>query len=138
MTNWDVCIKDSIARSISKDVSRAKSLYETAKDRIEVITDVTPKNCNFVFEDYYSSIMELIQAKCFIEGFNVLNHKCLGFYIRDELQRSDLFLIFDDLRYKRNSLTYYGSKMDFETAKVAIEDAKKIFIQMQNIIDNSW
>jgi len=60
-----------------------------------------------------------------------MNHLCLGFYLRDVLNREDLFQIFDDLRYKRNSLTYYGSRMDFETAKGAIVGCKRIIKELQ-------
>ena len=83
------------------------------------------KNCNFIFEDYYTSLLELLQAVTFKKGFNILNHLCLGYYLRDILKRGDLYVIFDDLRYKRNALTYYGSRMDYETAKQAIEKCKK-------------
>ncbi|MBD3318492.1 hypothetical protein GF342_01130 [Candidatus Woesearchaeota archaeon] len=128
-TNWSDCLKKN-ARRITPDITRAKSLIETAKARINLIKEVTIENCNFVFEDYYTSIMELIQAKTFKEGYNILNHLCLGFYLRDLLKREDLFMIFDDLRYKRNALTYYGHRMDYETAKKAIQNCKKIIKEL--------
>jgi hypothetical protein len=90
-------------------------------------------NCNFVFEDYYTSLLELLQAMCFKEGFNISNHICLGFYILDILKREELFILFDDVRYKRNLLTYYGKRMDFETAKRAIEKCRKIIKELQII-----
>ena len=79
-----------------------------------------------MFEDYYSSLLEILQAIAFKSGFNILNHVCAGFFLRDVLKKEDLFILFDDLRYKRNSLTYYGRRMDFETAKQAIANCKKI------------
>jgi hypothetical protein len=127
---WNECIENTSARKISKDEKRAESLIDTAKERINLISEITEKNCNFVFEDYYTSILEIIQAKAFLEGYNISNHICIGFYIRDVLKRNDLFRIFDDIRYKRNSLTYYGSKMDFETAKEAIEKCKKMIREL--------
>ena len=70
----------------------------------------------------------------FKKGFNILNHLCLGFYLRDILKREDLFIVFDDVRFKRNSLTYYGSRMDYETEKQAIEKCKKMIAELQNIL----
>ena len=67
----------------------------------------------------------------FKKGYNILNHICLGFYLRDVLNREDLYILFDDLRFKRNLLTYYGSRMDFETAKQAIEKCKRIVKELQ-------
>jgi hypothetical protein len=130
-TNWNECLSNNSAKNITSDISRAKSLIETANERINLIKEINEKNCNFVFEDYYTSILELLQAITFKKGFNILNHICLGFYLRDIIKREDLYLIFDDLRYKRNSLTYYGNRMEFETAKQAIEKCKKLFNEIK-------
>ena len=125
-TNWNDCLFNKSARAVTPDIKRSESLIETAKERIILIKEINEKNCNFVFEDYYTSILELLQALTFKKGFNILNHVCLGYYLRDFLKRDDLYILFDDIRYKRNSLTYYGSRMDYETAKQAIEKCKKI------------
>ena len=124
--NWNDCITNNSAKKISPDIKRAESLIETAKERISLVKEIKEENCNFVFEDYYTSLIELLQATAFKKGFNILNHICLGYYLRDILNSGDLFILFDDLRYKRNSLTYYGNRMDYETAKQAIEKCRKI------------
>ena len=131
-TNWEHCLFNNSAKTITPDIKRAESLIETANERINLIKEVNEKNCNFIFEDYYTSLLELLQAMAFKKGFNILNHICLGYYLRDVLKREDLYILFDDLRYKRNSLTYYGSRMDYETAKHAIEKCKKIVKELKN------
>ncbi|HLC53912.1 MAG TPA: hypothetical protein VJK03_05195 [Candidatus Nanoarchaeia archaeon] len=129
-TNWNECLANRSAKSITPDINRANSLIETAKERIGLIKEINEKNCNFVFEDYYTSLLELLQAMTFKKGFNILNHVCLGFYLRDILKREDLYLLFDDIRFKRNSLTYYGHRMEYETAKQAIEKCRKIIKEL--------
>ena len=129
---WRDCIDTISAKKVSPDVQRAHSLVETAKDRVSLIKEINERNCNFVFEDYYTSLLELLQAMTFKKGYNVLNHICLGFYLRDVLNREDLFFLFDDLRYKINSLNYYGRKMDFVTATQAIEKCKRIITFCEN------
>ena len=59
---------------------------------------------------------------------------CLGFFLRDVLKRGDLFQIFDDCRFKRNSLIYYGKRMDLEDAKESIKKAKKLMDELNKII----
>ena len=130
-TCWDDCLANYSAKTVSPDLKRAESLMETAKDRIGLIKEVNEKNCNFVFEDYYTSLLEMLQSISFKKGFNILNHLCIGYYLRDVLSREDLFILFDDIRYKRNSLTYYGSKMDFETAKQAIDKCKRVIAGLE-------
>ncbi len=130
-TNWKECLINKSAKTITPDIQRAESLIETANERIKLVKEVNEKNCNFVFEDYYTSLIELLQAITFKKGLNILNHICLGYYLRDVLKREDLYLLFDDMRYKRNSLTYYGNRMDYETAEQAIEKCKKIIKELQ-------
>lgn len=132
--NWQDCLDNQSARIVKQDIKRAESLMETAEERISLIKEINEKNCNFVFEDYYTSILELLQAIAFINGFNISNHLCLGFYLKEILKREDLYFIFDDLRYKRNSLTYYGNKMDFETAKQSIEKSKRLINELRRLV----
>ncbi len=132
-SNFKECLENNIIRKITSDIKRAESLFETAFERISIIKEINEKNANFVFEDYYTSILEVLQALSFKEGFNILNHLCLGYFLREYLDREDLYFIFDDLRYKRNSLTYYGIKMDFEIALVAIEKSKKLLGELKRL-----
>ncbi|MBN2330876.1 MAG: hypothetical protein JXC85_03605 [Candidatus Aenigmarchaeota archaeon] len=132
--SWNDCLNNMTARRVSPDTGRAESLLETAKERIELIKEINEKNCNFVFEDYYTSLIELLQSMAFKDGYNILNHLCLGFYLREALKMERLYTIFDDMRFKRNSLTYYGSRMDFDTAKDAIEKCKRIMNDLEKLI----
>lgn len=136
-SNWEDCLFNKSAKSQSPDIKRANSLIQTAEERIKIIKEINKENCNFVFEDYYTSTLEVLQAKSFLDGYNILNHLCLGFYLRDVLKKEELFQLFDDLRFKRNSLTYYGNRMDFETAKQAIEKCKKLLKEIKEILKNA-
>ncbi|MEA3379219.1 MAG: hypothetical protein U9Q69_06340 [Nanoarchaeota archaeon] len=129
--SWDDCIENNSAKRVSPNNERANSLIETAEERISIIKSITEKNCNFVFEDYYTSLLELLQALVVKKGYRVLNHFCLGYYLREILKREELYKVFDNLRYKRNSLTYYGNRMDFDTAKQSIKRCKKLIIHIK-------
>ena len=135
-SSWDECLNCSSAIKITPDKEKSKSLIETAEDRIKYsIAELTEKNANYVFEDYYSSILELLHALVLLEGYKINNHICLGFYLRDALKKEEMFRLFDDCRFKRNSLVYYCKRMDFETAKYSIEKAKKLLKELKKIID---
>ena len=96
--------------------------------------EIDEKNANYIFEDYYSSLLEMLHAIVLLDGYKVDNHICLGYYLRDIFKREDLFRIFDDCRFKRNSLIYYGTRMDFEIAKDAIEKGKKLCKEFEKIL----
>lgn len=127
-STWEECIESTASLKISPDPAKAKSLIDTAKGRIEFLksTSLAENNVNYIFEGYYSSVLEMLHALLFLKGYKVQNHICLGYYLRDILKKDSLFRVFDDCRYKRNSLVYYGRKMNFETAKLAIEKCLKL------------
>ena len=135
-SSWGECLNYSSAIKITPDKEKAASLAETADERIKFsLRELNEKNANYVFEDYYSSILELLHALILLKGYKVSNHICLGYYLRDVLKNDELFRLFDDCRYKRNSLVYYGKRMDFDTAKDAIEKAKKLIKELNKIIN---
>ena len=130
--DWNECIENNSSLTVSPDHAKARSLIDTAKGRVLFLERCTldPMSCNYLFEGYYSSILELLHARLLQDGFKVLNHICLGYYLRDVMGDSGLYRIFDDCRYKRNSLVYYGRKMDFEVARDAIKNGKKLFAHL--------
>ena len=133
--SWEECVENNTALEVTPDIGRARSLVETAKERVNIIKELNERNCNFVFEYHYTSLLELLQALVILKGFKVLNHVCLGFYLRDVLKREELYIIYDDLRYKRNTLVYYGKRMDFETCKEAIEKCKFIIGEIEKLLN---
>lgn len=134
--SWDECIEANSSVRRAPNISKVKSLIDTAIGRIDYVSknELNENSINYVFEDYYSSLSEFMHALVILKGYNVYNHICLGFFLRDVINRQDLFRLFDDCRTKRNSLVYYGKKMDFETATSVIEKAKKLIEELDKII----
>lgn len=131
--SWNDCLSCNSAIKITSDVQKSTSLIETANGRIEFLKrsgSADDKTINYFFEAYYSSVLEMLHALVISDGYKVNNHICLGFYMRDVLKREELFRVFDDCRYKRNSLVYYGRKMDRETAHKAIEQVKYLMKEL--------
>jgi len=96
--------------------------------------EINPESASYIFEGFYTSAIEILHALIINYGYKVSNHICLGYYLRDKLKRNDLFNIFDDLRYKRNSIVYYGKEMEFEIAKKSIVDSKNLIKELNIIL----
>jgi uncharacterized protein (UPF0332 family) len=126
VNDWDECVEFGISLEVSPDKAKVKSLIDTSSGRNDFLktNKITESNANYIFEGYYSSVLELLHALILLKGYKISNHVCLGYYLRDVLKKGKIFKLFDDCRYKRNSLLYYGRKMDYETAKEAIENTK--------------
>ncbi len=135
--NWQECIENNSAIEITPNNSKVDSLKDTSNGRIEFLKDIIiiEDNANYVFENYYSSMLELFHCLMLIKGFKVLNHLCIGHYIKDQLNNEKIFRLFDDARYKKNSLIYYGKKMDFEIAKEAINKCKELISITKKLIE---
>lgn len=134
--SWEECIECNSAIKITPDLLKVRSLIKIADGRINYLQSqkINTENANYIFEGFYTSINEFIHAIAAFEGYKIINHICLSFFIRDFLENMDLFRLFDDLRYKRNSLVYYGKEMDFEVAKDSIEKAKKLIKGLEKIV----
>ncbi len=135
-TNWDECISENSALRVSRDNKKSESLLKTSEGRIKFLEKqkINTEDADYIFEGFYTSILEILHALIINAGYKVSNHLCLGYYLRDKLKRDDLFGIFDDLRYKRNSIVYYGKGMEFETAKEAIVKAKRLIKELKTIL----
>lgn len=136
-SRWQECIDSGASLKVTPDLFKAMSLIDTAQGRIRFLDENTVKesNVNYLFENYYSSALELLHALVLILGYKVINHICLGYYLRDILEKQELFRLFNDCRSNRNSLVYYGRKMDFEIALSNIEKCKKFIEKLQIILD---
>lgn len=133
---WNECIDSNSSTKVSPDKAKARSLIDTSKGRIIFLNEnpIKEENANYLFESYYTSVLELMHSLVILEGYNVKNHICLGFYLRDILKKEELFRTFDDLRYKRNSLTYYGRQMDFIIAKEAIKKSQQLIKSLEKLL----
>ncbi|MFW6233711.1 MAG: hypothetical protein ACOC3Z_03555 [Nanoarchaeota archaeon] len=136
MDDWDECLLENEVISCSVDEGKCLSLIKVSEGRIMFLDKqkLDNFNVNYIFEGYYTSILELLHVLTLYKGLKIKNHICIGYYLRDVLKKEDLYAVFDDLRYKRNSLMYYGKEMDFDIAKDAIKKSKELLQNIRKII----
>lgn len=99
---------------ITKDKERAKSIFERAKDRADLIKIYPKEKIYKLVEEYYESIKELIVSLMYSEGFKTLSHvsmiewfgKTYSFLSETELKLIDTF------RKVRNGTLYYGESVN--------------------------
>lgn len=137
-STWEECLESSASLKVTPNKAKVKSLIDTATGRMQFLaeTNIKESNANYIFESYYSSVLELMHALVLLYGYKVGNHICLGYYLRDILQKQELFRLFDDCRFKRNSLVYYGKKMDFESAKCGIEKCRNLIADLNKFLEH--
>ena len=129
------CIDNSLASKVSVDVFKINSLVETSKARIIFLEtlEIKENNASFIFEGYYSSLLEVLHGIILKNEYKINNHICLGYFLRDILKREDLYILFEDCRYKRNSLVYYGKIMDVDIANKSLKSIKELIKKLEKI-----
>lgn len=62
--SWKECLESNSSIKISIDEEKIMSLIEIADNRINYLhrTSIKDENANFIFEGYYSSLLEILHA----------------------------------------------------------------------------
>lgn len=109
------------ARALVNEAEKKKEFLEIAMKNIP-IEQISP---NFIVENCYDILLELLRAKMFIDGFNSGNsHEAEVAYARLLNLKEDDVRFIDELRYFRNGIKYYGRILDKEYANKTL-----IFLQ---------
>ncbi len=97
------------------------------KDSIVSSILLDEMNIQGYFPMAYDSLRELMEAVCILHEQKVTNHECLGKLVKKIQPNFDLYM-FERLRYARNGINYYGTKIDFNQAKSFI----RLIVQTNN------
>lgn len=116
---------------ITKSLTRAKSLVEMSKERLD---DIKKESKTYkIIEEYYEIIKELITALMYLNGLKTLSHQMLIVYLKENHEEFEEFeiLLIDELRRLRNSIVYYGQKVEkdflINKEKEIVTIIKKLF-----------
>lgn len=133
-----------IIRKSSKDKSRAEFLKKESeislkglKERIRVM-GINDLNSNSIIKDCYDIVMEMIRAKLLLEGYassGSYAHEAEISYLKKlEFPESQISFL-NELRYFRNSVTYYGKILDIEYAQKVFTFLKKIMPRLKEMVE---
>ena len=128
------CFKKGFIKKTEVNVGLIKSLIEMSdvKELAVDTANINEKNISAYVSLAYDSLREILEALCISKGYKVLSHICIGELLKDIIKDFE-YGQFDRLRYVRNSINYYGEKVDFIQGKQIID---KIFLMKKNILGN--
>lgn len=135
-------VKQGIIKKCSINKSRAEFLINEAEKtfrglnkRLEIM-GIDEDAANSIVKDCYDIIMELIRAKLLLTGYcsaGQFAHEAEISYLKKcGFSDNDVSFI-NDLRYFRNSVTYYGKILSVEYAKKVVEFTKKAYPKLKEI-----
>jgi len=117
----DDCYKKGLIRKTVYDQDLIDSLLEMSDIKQNTVNNavINGENISAYVSMAYESLREVLEAFCISKGYKVLSHICIGVFIKDKLDEFD-YDDFDRVRYIRNSINYYGEKIDYKQGKDVI------------------
>ena len=143
MKYFEDFVSEGIIKKTSINKSKAKFLIEETErtsrslfKRIEAL-GIDDDNANSITKDCYDIMMELIRAKLLLEGYSSSGqyaHEAEVSYSQEiNFPEKDVAFL-NELRYFRNSVTYYGKILDKEYAEKVFNFLNKIYPKLIKIL----
>ena len=129
----DDCFKKGLIKKVKIDESLIKSLIEMSDIKENAVrnANINKINISAYISLAYDSLREVLEAISISKGYKVLSHICIAEFLKGQLEDFN-YEEFDRLRYTRNSINYYGIKVEFEQGKAIINkifEMKKILVK---------
>ncbi|MEM5778478.1 MAG: hypothetical protein QXK49_02535 [Candidatus Aenigmatarchaeota archaeon] len=126
------CFQKGLVKKVEINEELVKSLIEMSRIKEIAVKEakINSINISAYVSLAYDSLREALEAACISKGYKVLSHICLGELLK-ELFKEFEYGEFDRLRWIRNSINYYGTKVEFKQGKEII---KKIFKMKNEVI----
>ena len=130
---WEDCVERGTARKDRPDFQRAKSLFSMAEARLDVIKEIEmdDESASVIFTMTYESILEFAHALAALKGYKILDHICIKAFLEDIGIRS-IAAKFDIYRKNRNSINYYGKKLDRKYVEISLREMNNVIEMLKN------
>ncbi len=138
--SFEEYISEGVARKITPDRQRAKSLFLESERKYELLQrminqmGIDEDNANDYVEYCYNIVMFLIRARMLEGGFISSGHSAHEAevaYARDIGLTDPELEFLDQLRYFRNGILYYGKRFDADYAQKTLAFANKMYVRFK-------
>lgn len=131
----DECFKKGLIKKTKIDPELSKSLIEMSDIKEDTVNkaDIDDVNISVYVSVAYDSLREILEALCIMQGYKVISHICIGKLLKESITQED-YQEFDRLRWIRNSINYYGEKVEFQQGREIIT---KIFSIKKRLLNNN-
>ena len=127
LSKFEYYLSKGLVKRRRKNVELAKSLTNSALDRMEFAKQILHTKPRYALEMAYEAVIELIDALLALEGFKSWSHEASIAFL-SKIGFSDVELRrFDITRKKRHSSKYYGVNFSLEEANKEIAYIERLF-----------
>jgi len=124
---------------ISKDVERAKDLFNISKERLGIIKIIKKNRPYKILEEYYEIILGLITSIMYMDGYKTLSHVSAIEYLSKNYKviSENQIRIINNIRKLRHGIVYYGKKIKQEYLINYEQEIKIIIKKLFNLANSS-
>lgn len=134
--NWEICGREFIKKA-EPDKNQIQSILERTKQRLDFIKTLKPtkENSQFLVENYYEAIKELLIAFMLKDSMRSKNHQCLiSYFYKKHPEYEHYAYIISQMSYFRNRLEYYGESIPYEFHETNQKEFEKIIKIIMELI----
>ena len=115
------------------DITKAKSLLQTSNNHILFLKNqnIDGISAGSILVTYYEALREVAEAMCLKDGFRGYSHEAFAFFLKEKGEIPES-VKFDNLRKLRNSVNYYGEKVNASEVKAAKEQIVELIRYLKN------
>ncbi len=138
MRDWKECEEENIAKPIKPNTNLIKYLLESSenKQRTAELIPINETTKETIISILYDSLREILEAIAIKHGYKIYNHQCYTHFLKTKIKDETLALEFDSLRLLRNSINYYGRKIDINDVKMHMNTIKELIKKVKKHLQN--
>ncbi len=133
---WEDCIRKKLVKKVSLDKSLINSLMELSEDKENAQDSLSDKFSESKVSLQYDSLRILLEVLTLTKGYKVYNHECYVYFLKNILNKSLLADDFNEFRKLRNSINYYGKRINNIDAEMIIKKMKSFIKEIRGLISN--
>ncbi len=132
--DWKECLKRKIVKESKKDINLITSTIEIAEIKIKA-AEALPKQL-FIGKVtlLYDALRGYLEALAIKYNYKVYNHECFSSFLREVLNKFSEAESFDKLRKIRNSINYYGKKINKKEGEEIIKELTELINKIKTSI----
>ena len=109
------------------DIPKIKSLLQTSNNHLLFLENqkIDEISAGSILVTYYEALREVVEAISLKEGFKVYSHEAFTYFLKEKNENL-MSVKFDNLRKLRNSINYYGEKVNISEVESAKEEINEL------------
>ena len=131
--DWKECIKTKTAKDVRADSGLIESTKEIAEIKIKSANALPKELYIGKITLLYDALREYLESTALIKGYKIYNHECYSAFLKEILNMPTEADIFDKLRKIRNSINYYGRKVNEDEAEEIMRDLTGLIKIFRNL-----